>query len=331
MAHPNGDLVHFFLHRITRGFCIGYSLLLSEIKSSKRNIKSARNHAKIVNDYLAEEVQAGRVAGPFSCNAVPNALISRFRVIPKVHQPNKWRLIIDLSHPKGKSVNDRIPKHLCLMSYISVDDAIHKIISLGCGTLLAKIDIKSAFRLIPVHPADRHLLAMEWKGATYVDTCLPFGPCSAPKLFNVLADLLEWILLHLGVSVLLHYLDDYLTMGPPNTQICHRSLRLLIEVCTLLGIPLALEKVAGPSTIIEFLGILLDTMRMEARLPVEKLTRIQGTIKSGLEERVRRREKSSPWWDSCSMLPKSCAQVAPLSAACTLWRQESRSLTTLLV
>ena len=169
-----------------------------------------------------------------------------------------------------KSVNDGIPKHLCSISYISVDEAIQKIVSLGRGTLLAKIDIRSAFRLIPMHPADCHLLAMEWRGATYIDTCRPFSLRSAPKLFNVLADLLEWILLHLGVSVLLHYLDDYLTMGPPNTQICHQNLRLLTEVCAMLGIPLALEKVEGSSTILEFLGILLDTTRMEARLPPEK-------------------------------------------------------------
>ena len=92
------------------------------------------------------------------------------------------------------------------MSYILVDDAIRQIITLGQGTLLAKIDIKSAFRLIPVHPADRHVLAMEWQGAIYSDTCLPFLLRSAPKLFSVLADLMEWILLIQGVTFLLHFL-----------------------------------------------------------------------------------------------------------------------------
>ena len=95
-----------------------------------------------------------------------------------------------------------------------------------------------------------------------------------PKLFNVLADLLEWILLSQGVPVLMHYLDNYLTMGPPNTEICNQSLQRLIDVCAMLGIPLAAEKVEGPSATIEFLGIQLDTVRMEARLSTEKLTRI---------------------------------------------------------
>ena len=55
------------------------------------------------------------------------------------------------------------------------------------NTLLAKIDVKSAFRLLPVHPLDRHLLAMDWDRNLYIDTCLPFRLRSAPKLFNVLA------------------------------------------------------------------------------------------------------------------------------------------------
>ena len=251
-------------------------------QSSRKNMKSALQHAEVIDDYLAKEAQERRVAGPFTRSVVPNAHVSRFGAIPKAHQPNKWRLIVDLSHPKGASVNDGIPKHLCSMSYITVDDAISRIITLGRGTLLAKIDIQSAFRLIPVHTADRHLLTMEWKGAVYFDTCLPFGLRSAPKLFNMLADLLQWILLNQGVSLLIHYLDDYLTMGPPSSPECHRNLSLLIEVCAMLGIPLALGKVEGPSTILDFL---LDTMRMEARLPDDKLARIATMIKQWLRKR----------------------------------------------
>jgi len=117
-----------------------------------------------------------RIAGPFNKSTIPQAHISRFGVIPISHQPNKWRLIIDLSHPVGHSINNGIPKDLCSLSYIKVDSAIQYIQSLGKGTLLAKIDIKSAFRLLPVHPADHYLLAMERDHNLYVDTCLPFPP-----------------------------------------------------------------------------------------------------------------------------------------------------------
>ena len=285
ISYPHRSLVHFFLQGIVRGFIVGYNSPSLALKSAKRNMNSASEHMEVITQYLASEMSKRWVAGPFPPCLVPNANVSRFGVIPKFHQPNKWRLIIDLSYPKGKSVNDGIRKDLCSMSYISVDDAIRQIITLGQGTLLAKIDIKSAFQLIPVHPADRHLLAMEWQGAIYIDTCLPFGLCSAPKLFNVLADLLEWILLNQGVTFLLHYLDQFLTMGQPGTIVCQCNLFLLIEVCRMLGVPLAIEKVDGPATVLDFLGIVLDTERMEARLPKDKLDRIRTTIQEGLNKR----------------------------------------------
>ena len=61
----------------------------------------------------------------------------------------------------GHSVNDGIPPHLCSLSYVTIDNAIHNILQLGEGTMLAKIDIKSAFRLLPVDPTDRHLFGEE--------------------------------------------------------------------------------------------------------------------------------------------------------------------------
>jgi len=89
--------------------------------------------------------------------------------------------------------------------------------------MLAKNDIQRLFRLIPVHPMDWHLLAMSWTDGVYVDTCLPFGLRLAPQLFNTLADLLAWILKQQGVSKILHYLDDFLTMGPPLLEVCRQN------------------------------------------------------------------------------------------------------------
>ena len=119
-----------------------------------------------------------------------------------------------------------------------------KILTLGTGSLLAKIDIKSAFWLLPVHPADRHLLGIKWNGEVYLDCCLPFGLRSAPRLFNILADLglLEWILKQQGVLHCFHYLDDFLTIGPPESSACQQNLGIIKQVCEWLGIPLALEK-----------------------------------------------------------------------------------------
>ena len=201
--------------------------------------------------------------------------ISRFGVIPKKHQPGKWCLILDLSFPKGKSVNDGIDKDVCSLRYITTDDAAHHIMTLGRGSFLAKIDVKSAFRLLPIHPTDRHLLGMQWNGNLFIDTCLPFGLRSAPKLFNVLADLLSWILQQQGAYPFLNYLDDFLIISPPNSPACQHHLTTVKHICNLLGVPLAEDKEEGPATSLTFLGIILDTVLKQARLPLEKLERLQ--------------------------------------------------------
>ena len=282
LNHPHHLLVDFFLTGISQGFRIGFNHPADKLKSARRNLTGALQHPQVVEEYLATEILHHRVAGPFNKQHLPSVQLNRFGVIPKRHQPNKWRLIVDLSYPAHHSINDGIPRLLCGLSYITIDHAIQKILELGTNTLLAKIDIKNAFRLLPVHPADRHLLAMEWRKHIYIDTCLPFGLRSAPKLFNILADLLSWIVEQRGVSMSLHYLDDFLTMGPASSTLCQKNLSMFQQVCDELGIPLATEKIEGPSTSLTFLGILLDTSRMEARLPDDKLQRIQKEISSWL-------------------------------------------------
>ena len=87
-------------------------------------------------------------------------------------------------------------------------------LTLGPGCFMAKTDLKSAFRLIPVHPDDWNLLGIYWKGQYYVVMYLPFGLRSAPFLFNQLSDALEWILIHnYGVKHVLHILDDFFYRG----------------------------------------------------------------------------------------------------------------------
>ena len=151
--------------------------------------------------------------------------------------------------------------------------------------MLAKIDIQSAFRILPVHPADRHLLLMKWNGNIYVDMCLPFGLRSAPKLFNVLADLLEWIARAQGLYYILHYLDDFLMVGPPMTHTCQHNLDTMIRICEDLGVPLAIDKVEGPSSSLPFLGIMLDTNMMEARLPQDKLNHTFSLVTAWLKKK----------------------------------------------
>ncbi|KAL5008612.1 hypothetical protein ScPMuIL_014193 [Solemya velum] len=62
--------------------------------------------------------------------------------------------------------------------------------------------------------------------------------------------------------------------GPKNSSICALSLQQFISLCETLGVPIKDEKTEGPSSVLTFLGIELDTVMMEARLPVEKVVKV---------------------------------------------------------
>lgn len=271
--HPDTDFAGFILRGIEHRFRIGVdpSLPLSPAK----NMLSAEQHSQIIDDYLQNELHQRNIMGPFPPQTANVVHINRFGVIPKKHQPGKWRLITDLSHPEGASVNDAIDPTLCSLKYITVDQVARIATSFGKGALIAKIDIKSAYRLVPVSPLDRHYLGMLWNNKIYIDGMLPFGLRSAPKLFNALADALEWCLVKEGIEFVFHYLDDFVIVGRPGSEQCGQCLHHLQSICADMGIPLAHEKQAGPSTTIEFLGIVIDTVQQELRLPSDKLERLK--------------------------------------------------------
>ena len=142
--------------------------------------------------YLAKECVEGQVLGLFDEHLLLQLNISRLGVVPK-HSPGQWHIIVDLSSPEGRSINDRISKDLCSLSYVSVAKAAEAVSRMGPGALLAKVDIQSTYRMLPFHPDDRWLLGMQWEGKLFVQTALPFGLRSAPKLFSAVADALQWI------------------------------------------------------------------------------------------------------------------------------------------
>ena len=125
---------------------------------------------------------------------------------------------------------------------------------MGAGTEMAKLDIKSAYRMVPVHPDDRPLLGVRWEDEIYVDTALPFGLRSAPKIFNALADALEWILRANGIDHVWHYLDDFIMLGTQGSGECAFNRDLMKHLCSQLGVPLAEDKCEGPATTFSWAG-----------------------------------------------------------------------------
>ena len=119
---------------------------------------------------------------------------------------------------------------------------------------------------------------------------LPFGLRSAPKIFTAVADAMEWCVHKAGVKYIYHYLDDFAVLGSPDSEGCHRHLLCLQSVAANPGVPLAPDKQDSPTTVIVFLGIIIDTTCQELRLPEDKLRRLLETVMEWNDQKYVRTE-----------------------------------------
>ena len=118
VQHPDRDYVDYILTGIKEGFRVGFEDV-APLSSARRNMHSATENFQVVSEYLAAEMSRGVLLGPFDRSEVPEVHLNRFGVIPKSSQLEKWRLIVDVSHPEG---NDSIRQDLCSLQYVRVDD-----------------------------------------------------------------------------------------------------------------------------------------------------------------------------------------------------------------
>ena len=112
---------------------------------------SAHDNPQVMQQYLEKGCLQGHIVGPMTLQALPHAQISPFGAIPKSNQPGKWRLTLNLSAPNA------LDGSLTSLTYVKVDDIIEQVLSLGTGSLMAKMDMESAFHIVSVHLDDRQV------------------------------------------------------------------------------------------------------------------------------------------------------------------------------
>ena len=266
---PDRDLAGVLRRGIISGFRIGVPPH-AKVQAAKRNITSAMSMPHQVDKYIQEELKTGNLV----ISQEPLTHTSPIGLIPKKHRPGKFRMIVDLSSPAGWSINDAINPNHTSFQYMTVRQVAERIPQ---GWFLSKLDFKSAYRKVPIHPSDSHWLGISWKGITYQDRALPFDLSSAPLTFTAVADGLAWAMLCSGIPRLAHYLDDFIFWAPDASSGL-QDLLSAVELATRLGLPVEPSKVEGPSTSLTFLGIEVDTVSRELRLPKDKLLRLKGVI-----------------------------------------------------
>ena len=190
-GYPDLNMVDYLLSGFKQGFRIRYEGL--DFPLITKNLPSARDYPEQITAAIIKELKRGHTAGHFIHPPFENFRCSLLGAVPKKDRTHC--LIIDLSSPNGLSINDFISKEDYSVTFSKFDDVVSMVKSLGKSAILAKSDIKHAFRLCPVSRIDWHLLGThwEWEGSYFIELRLPFGLCSSVLIFNSFADALEWI------------------------------------------------------------------------------------------------------------------------------------------
>ncbi|RXN02475.1 poly [Labeo rohita] len=274
LHHPDSLFTDYVLSGLAHGFHPGVVSLPSQSLICP-NLHSALTEPEIVDLLVKKEIDANFMIGPYAVPPFPIFRVSPIGVATRKFSGKK-RLIIDLSSPHNSpfpSINSLIPLEEFSLHYHDVDQAITLIKDAGRGAWLAKVDITSAFKVMPIHPDFWHLFGIRWKNEFYFAVRLTFGCRSSPKIFDTLSEAICWILSNnYNIPYLIHLLDDFLIVSPPDS-VPAAHLLTIQKLFSELGIPLAQDKTEGPSTSIEFLGINLDSQKFLASLPKEKIDR----------------------------------------------------------
>ncbi|XP_050973413.1 uncharacterized protein LOC127169819 [Labeo rohita] len=274
LHHPDSLFTDYVLSGLAHGFHPGVVSLPSQSLICP-NLHSALTEPEIVDLLVKKEIDANFMIGPYAVPPFPIFRVSPIGVATRKFSGKK-RLIIDLSSPHNSpfpSINSLIPLEEFSLHYHDVDQAITLIKDAGRGAWLAKVDITSAFKVMPIHLDFWHLFGIRWKNEFYFAVRLTFGCRSSPKIFDTLSEAICWILFNnYTIPYLIHLQDDFLIVSPPDS-VPAAYLLTIQKLFSELGIPLAQDKTEGPSTSIEFLGINLDSQKFLASLPKEKIDR----------------------------------------------------------
>ena len=246
----------------------------SPLHHEEINHASANLFVQDVAHYLKEETGFKAILGPFDSPPIKNMHISPFMTRPKPSSDHR-RVIIDLSYPKGQSVNQGVSSEQYLntafiLSLPTIDNITQKIRKYGKGSLIYKIDISRAFRHVKIDPDSYFLLGLKLD-KYFLDTCLPFGYRHGSAIFQRISDSIRYIMAESGYS-LTNYIDDLVGNATVSqTEPAFQKLKNLLQE---LGLTISETKLVAPTTKCVCLGIEVDTVNSTLSIPQQKLAEI---------------------------------------------------------
>ena len=259
----------FLLQGIQHGF------RLSNVSTADIEDVESRNHTSALKfrDLVEKELVKQLGFGHYVFSVCKPKIVSPLGAILK-EDGCSVRLIHDGSIPYGMAMND----------YSGVASVKYESLDAACalakpGWYMAKVDLRAAYRSVPIHPEDYCTTGINWhftgdSGPRYLfDTRLPFGSRLGPCIFSRITQAVKRIMYRKGFTNIVVYLDDFLLLAESYEECC-RAQAALISLLTELGFLVSWDKVVSPSTCLVFLGVTIDTCAGTLSLDSGKLGKV---------------------------------------------------------
>ena len=240
------------------------------------NHLSARQNFQAIDEFVIKHFKDGALLGPFETNPFPvNVFPSPMQVV--VSASGKVRPVLDMSYPKGSSINDSIPKKWTdIQGFDGVfrlpthEDVCRAILTTEDPVMFIT-DLKSFYMQIPSDIKDTPYLCLTWRGALFFHLRLPFGCRSSCLQAQRVTDAVVVIFTTENGVHLAGYVDDFTSILRKlrSAALYARFHKLLDD----LGLYKTLEKCMSPDVIQIFLGLLYNLVDLTLTLPDEKLER----------------------------------------------------------
>ena len=223
---------------------------------------------------LAEEIDQHKVS---KVSHTPRCVHSLGAVLKA---NGKLRPITDCSRLDGLSINNFMTSTFNTFSYKSVEDAVD---ILCPNDFMAVVDISAAYRSVAINPDHTEFQGLTWDFGDgpelLIDRRLCFGLRCAPNIFDSLSSLIVKMAHARGASRVINYLDDFLIIANSADQ-CLLERDIVIDCIRFLGFEVSWKKVTAPSPVTTFLGITIDSIKMELSLPLAKVEKLKSLASS---------------------------------------------------
>ena len=321
----NKKETQFLVNGFKSGFDIGYEGKKESIRRFAPNLKLAVGSKVDLWNKVMKEVEKKRFCGPYLESQIPfeSFIQSLIGLVPK-DGGKDTRLIFHLSYPRdGDSVNSMTPKHKCTVKYPDFSKAVKLYIQVleeagvadfKRGIKIAKSDMKSAFRHLCLNKASYQWMLMKaecpWDGKTYFffDKCLPFGSSISCSHFQRFSNCVAHIFkVKSGGKKTVNYMDDYF-FAALLKHLCDDQVKLFLQICNKIAFPVSLEKTVWSTSVLTFLGLLIDTINRVIGIPHEKVEKALNMVNHTInKKKITLKELQK----LCGFLNFLCRAVVP--------------------